>query len=391
MSVDWDEYRNDFPVIKNCIYLNNAAISPIPKIVYHEVVKFYNESLNYGGKRWNEWEKQIEQTRELFANFINATSPNEIAFTHSTSEGMNIFSHMLSSYGIVILNKLEFPSSNLPWINSNNRGNIRFVRSRNNNEIKICDIAEIIEKTNSTNPKNPVKTIVTSHVQYSTGFKQDLVELSKLSKKYGIFLVINGTQSVGSMDFNVNKSGIDFMCINGHKWMLSSFGIGTIYIKNIYVKQGEIFMPKFFSQSGQKDKNIYTNNTRLSFSSTATRFEIGSPHIPNIIALNASLRYLSQIGISNIEERILKLTDFLIEKLQSINLKILSPIAEKKNRSGIILFQSKTHNPIQLARILEKKYNIIVSARANGIRVSPHFYNNEDDINKLVSVLDRIS
>ncbi|MDX1372836.1 MAG: aminotransferase class V-fold PLP-dependent enzyme, partial [Nitrososphaeraceae archaeon] len=101
MSVDWDEYRNDFPVTKNCTYLNNAAISPISKIVYNEVVKFYNESLNYGGKKWNEWEKQIEQTRELFANFIKATSPNEIALTHSTSEGMNIFSHMLSSYGIV--------------------------------------------------------------------------------------------------------------------------------------------------------------------------------------------------------------------------------------------------------------------------------------------------
>lgn len=389
MSLDWEEYRNDFPIVKNCTYLNNAAISPIPKTVYNEVVKFYQDSLYYGGKKWIDWEKKIELTRNLFAKFIGASSPEEIAFTHSTSEGMNIFSHMLSSKGVVILNRLEFPSSNLPWIN-NNKENIRYVKTTNNNEIKITDISELIEKTNSTNPKNCVKTIVTSHVQYSTGFKQDLIDLSKLSKKYGIFLVINATQSIGSIDFNVKELDIDFMCTNGHKWMLSSFGIGIIYIKNIYLRNSIGFRPKFFSQSGQKDKNLYSINTKLLISHTATRFEIGSPNLPNIIALNASLKYLSQIGIRKIEKRILKLTDYLIEKLKSINLKILSPISNRNSRSGIILFQSKNIKPLKVTKILEKKYNIIVSARGNGIRVSPHFYNNEKDIDRLISALEKI-
>lgn len=390
MSLTWDECRNDFPIVKNCTYLNNAAISPIPKTVYNEVEKFYQDSLNYGGIRWRDWEKKIEQTRNLFANFIGATSPDEIAFTHSTSEGMNIFSHMLSSKGVVILNKLEFPSSNLPWINSNNKENIIYVKTRNNNKINITDISELIEKTNSTNLKNCVKTIVTSHVQYSTGFKQDLNELSKLSKKNSIFLVINATQSLGSVDLNVKDLGIDFMCTNGHKWMLSSFGIGIIYIKNIYLRNSIEFQPKFFSQSGQKDKDLYSINTKLLMSYTATRFEIGSPNLPNIVALNASLKYLSQIGIRKIEKRILKLTDYLIERLKSINLKILSPISDRNSRSGIILFQSKNINPIKVTKILEKKHNIIVSARANGIRVSTHFYNNENDIDILISALEKI-
>jgi selenocysteine lyase/cysteine desulfurase len=286
---------------------------------------------------------------------------------------------------------LEFPSSNLPWINNNNKENIRFVKTRNLNKITIDDISELIEKTNSTNTKNFVRTIVTSHVQYSTGFKQDLSELSKLSKKYGIFLVINATQSLGSIDFSVKNLGIDFMCTNGHKWMLSSFGIGTIYIKNTYLKKPKEFRPSFFSQSGQKDRDLYSRNTRLSISHTATRFEIGSPNLPNIIALNASLKYLSQIGIRKIEERILKLTNYLIERLKSINIKILSPISDENSRSGIILFQSKHKKPIEVTRLLEKKYKVIVSARANGIRVSPHFYNNEDDIDKLIFALEKIS
>lgn len=391
MSPDWNKYRDDFPVLQKYSYLNNAAISPIPKTVYQQAVKFYRDSLYYGGTLWNRWEKMIEQTRELYANFIGAAGPEEIAFTHSTSEGMNIVAHMLSEKGIVILNDLEFPATNLPWINKNDgRENLKFVKARDQNKILIKDIVEMIDKTNSLSPQNVVKTIVTSHVQYSTGFKQDLKQLAKISKKYGIFLVVNATQSLGCMYFNVKDFDIDFASSNGHKWLLSSFGIGSLYIKGTYLQQPNQFKPAFFSQSGQRERNLYSINTQMLMSNTATKFEVGSPNLPNISALNAGLQYISTIGIKNIEQRILQLTDYIIDKLHSINLKILSPIENKNNRSGIILFQSKNRKPLDIIKILEKKYKIIVSARSNGIRISPHFYNNEDDIDKLVSALEKI-
>jgi cysteine desulfurase/selenocysteine lyase len=384
MSTNWRRFREDFPITKKYVYLANAAISPIPIPVYNEVSTFYQRMLNHGGTLWDEWVTKMEETRDLYAKFIGADSEEEIAFTHSTSEGMNIIAHMLSDKGIVISNELEFPSSNLPWLNRNTN-DIKFVGARDGNKILIEDVEKMIDEDNGRTKK----TVVTSHVQYSIGFRQDLEDLGKITRQKGLYLVVNATQSLGALYFNVNDFNIDFMASNGHKWILSSFGVGAIYVKKKYFRNLEKFKPAFFSQSGQKRRENFNNNIKLDVSNTATRFELGTPHFPNIIALNAAIKYISKIGINQIERRILNITDYLIDKLQNLKLEILSPIEKKKYRSGIIVFQPKKRKPVDVAIELEKK-KIIVSARGNGIRVSPHFYNNEEDIDKLVTALKRL-
>ena len=380
---DWVKLRDDFPITKKYAYLANAAIAPIPMPVYNEVSRFYQDVLNHGQTLWEEWEIKMEQTRDMYAKFIGADNREEIAFTHSTSEGMNIIAHMLSDKGIVISNELEFPSSNLPWLNKST-DNIRFVKATDDNKILIEDIAKMVDQSSKT------KTVVISHVQYSTGFKQDLEELGKLTKQKGLYFVVNPTQSLGALYFNVKDFGIDFMASNGHKWILSSFGIGAIYIKRKYLRDVEKFRPPFFSQFGQKRRENFDKNMKMNMSNTATRFELGTPHFQNIIALNAAIRYISKIGIRHIEKRILNLTDYLINNLQNMNLQILSPIEEKKYRSGIILFKPRKKKSADIVMELEKKNRIIVSARGKGIRVSTHFYNNEEDVDRLIAGLKRI-
>jgi cysteine desulfurase / selenocysteine lyase len=388
MPIDWDYLRCDFPLTKKYVYLANAAISPIPIPVYGAISEFYQDVVNHGGTKWNKWITTIEETRSLYCKFIGADGDDEIAFTHSTSEGMNIIAHMLSNKGIAISNKLEFPSSNLPWLNQDSN-NLKFVVSTNSNRIRIEDIEKMIDKFDNHKNKK-VKTIITSHVQYSTGFRQDLKELGKLTHRRGLHLVVNATQSLGALSFNARDHNVDFMVSNGHKWMLSTFGIGGIYIKRKYLKHREYFIPSFFSQSGQKQKQNFDNNTKLIMSNTATRFELGTPHFQNIIALNAAIKYMLKIGTSEIEKRILALTDYLIDRLLNMGLKILSPIENKKERSGIVIFKPFNMKPTKIVAELEKKNRIIVSARGKGIRVSPHFYNNESDIDKLILALDRI-
>ncbi|MGB7956107.1 MAG: aminotransferase class V-fold PLP-dependent enzyme [Candidatus Nitrosopolaris sp.] len=381
--LDWVKLRDDFPITKKYAYLANAAIAPIPMPVYNEISKFYQDVLNHGQTLWDEWETKMEQTRDLYAKFIGADSREEIAFTHSTSEGMNIIAHMLSDKGIVISNELEFPSSNLPWLNKD-KDNIKFVKATDDNKITIEDIAKMVNHSSKT------KTLVTSHVQYSTGFRQDLKELGKLTKEKGLYFVVNPTQSLGALYFNVKDFGIDFMAANGHKWMLSAFGIGAIYMKRKYLRDVENLKPPFFSQFGQKRRENFDNNMNVNMSNTATRFELGTPHFPNIVALNAALRYISNIGIKHIEKRILSITDYLIDNLQNLKLQILSPIEERKYRSGIVLFKITKKKPVDIVQELEKKNKIIVSARGKGIRVSPHFYNSEEDIDKLIVGLKSI-
>jgi cysteine desulfurase/selenocysteine lyase len=287
---DWDKLRDEFPIIKRYVYLANAAIAPIPIPVYNKMLKFYKEMLNHGQTLWDEWENKMEETRALYAKFIGANSADEIAFTHSTSEGMNIIAHLLSDKGVVVSNELEFPSSNLPWLN-NNQDNIRFVKAKDGNTILIEDIVKAVDQSSKT------KTVVTSHVQYSTGFRQDLKELGRLTKERGLYFVVNPTQSIGALHFDVKDFGIDFMASNGHKWMLSSFGIGAIYLRRKYIRDLKDFKPTFFSQFGQKRRANFDNNMKIDMSNTATKFELATPHFPNIFALNAAIRYISKIGI----------------------------------------------------------------------------------------------
>ena len=370
----WEKIRKEFPVTKSYTYLANAAISPIPIPVVEATLRFYDGMLNHGGTLWENWMEEMEQTREVYAEFINASS-DEVGFTHSTSEGMNIIAHMLSAKGSVISNELEFPSSILPWLN---RGSdIHFVRAKNGRILK-QDIADAIN--------TKTRTVVISHVQYSTGFRQDLVDLSELTTKCGLYLVVNPTQSLGALHFDVKDFCVDFMASNGHKWILSSFGVGTIFIKKEYLEDIHQFHPPFFSQFGQKQREIF-DNSKINMSTTASRFELGSPHFSNILSLKAAIEYISKIGITQIERRILSLTSYLVEKLHELNLEIISPLKEEKWRSGIIVF--KMHNVDEIVRKLEKR-RIIVSARGGGIRVSPHLYNNEEDIDRLAQELGNL-
>jgi cysteine desulfurase/selenocysteine lyase len=139
---DWVKLRDDFPITKKYTYLANAAIAPIPMPVYNEVSKFYEDMLYHGQTFWNEWENKMEETRALYAKFIGADSTDQIAFTHSTSEGMNIIAHMLADKGIVISNELEFPSSNLPWLNKD-KDNVKFVKAKDGNMVQIKDIGKL--------------------------------------------------------------------------------------------------------------------------------------------------------------------------------------------------------------------------------------------------------
>jgi len=386
LKSDWEKIRNDFPITKNYSYLNNAAISPIPRPVYREACRFYKNLLDHGGKIWENYIKVREETRKRYAEFIGSND-SEIAFTHSTSEGMNIISHMLSNRGLVILNDLEFPASNLPWIN-NNPKNIRFVKSRDNNRIELNDIFDLITNLESKDGNKTVKTVVTSHVQFSTGYRIDLDELSKFTRQKKILLVVNSTQSLGSLYFNVEDQGVDFAVTNGHKWMLSSFGIGAIYINKKYLDNDQL-KPPFFSHSGQKQIDNYENNKKIEMSENATRFEIGTPHLQNIVLFNAAIKYISNIGIKNVERKILQLTDYFIKKLESLNFEMISPITNENERSGIVVFKSKKVPPLTIVKRLEKE-NIIVSQRGRGIRISPHFYNNEGDIDKLILILEKL-
>lgn len=369
-KVNWNYIRSQFPATRRYVYLNAASTSPIPKNVAQAGKIFYDEILTEGVKAWGKWEKRINETRKNATQLINA-SEKEICFITNTGHGINIIADMLRDKGDIITMNDEYPTSTIPFIHRGTK--IRFVKPLNN--------TYPIEHIQKHLTKN-TRMLVTSHVQYKTGFKQDLVKLGLFCRKHNLILVVNATQSGGIFPIDVKQANIDFLVFAGYKWTLSGFGNGVLYINKKWLKKEKL--PTVGSES-VKDWDAM-DNKRFEIRKEASALEIGAGNFAPIFALNAALEFLSKIGLKKIEDRIYELNDYLVDKLKNLkNISITTPL-DRKYRSGITIL--KVPDPKKIVKKLAKK-NIVVSARGEGIRVSLHIYNNKRDIDKFVSELEK--
>ena len=188
------------------------------------------------------------------------------------------------------------------------------------------------------------------------------------------------------MPIDVKRDDVDFLTAGCYKWLLSPLGAGYLYVKRELINKLE---PTFVGWASVDQKIFETVDFwdiwHLKLSNTASRFEIGSPNFPSLVGARESMKLLLDYGLENVNKRIQKLTDHLIEFVKNLGLELATP-EEKQFRSGIVNF--KINNALKVEQKLNKK-GIIFSARTHGIRVSPHYYNTEEEIDKLMDEVKR--
>ena len=364
-----EEIRKQFPIIKNKVFLNHAAVSPSPKLVVDALHKYIDEFSNFGTTSidWNNGGKAF------FAELIGA-KPEEIALVENTSVGLNIAANVLrySPGSKIVTTDLEYPSVVYPWLRKSLGVKVHYVRNVNG-KILLEDLEKAVDD-------NTVAVSI-SHVEYVNGFRHDLRALSEIAHEHGAYLIVDAIQSAGAMQIDVRKDDVDFLASACYKWLLSPPGAGYLYVKKELIEK---FEPPFLGWASVKPEVFETIDLwdiwSLKLSETASRFEIGSPSFLSFIGATEALKMLLNFGIENIERRILKLTSHLIESVKELGLKLQTP-EEPQYRSGIVNF--KIEKPQEIVEKLNNK-GIIVSARAHGIRVSPHFYNTEEEIDRLM-------
>ena len=368
--VDWNKVREEFPVCKKYVYLNPAGGSPVSQSAATEGKRFYDEMLEFGDTYWETWLVRTEKVRSELAGFIGADR-EEIGFTTNTSHGMNLVAQMLKNKGTVLTMRDEFPSTTFPWLNQ--KTNIKFVEPTNYG----YSISEI-EKALTPD----VKILITSYVQYCTGFRQDLEMLGKLCKEKDVIFVVNATQALGIFPVDVKKCNIDFLMFTGLKWATAGYGIGGLYVNKKWLATDN------FPFAGWRSVNEpgKMDNLDLDLKNEASVIESGCPHFPNIFALGGALNMFSKIGADNVVNRVLFLNHLIEKKLRELDIEIIVQ-KEDKHRSGILI--AKIENPKFVVGELMKK-NIIVSARGEGVRVSASIFNNEEDVEKLITELKSI-
>jgi len=367
-----DELRQDFPITEEWVNLDNAGLSPFPRPVVQAVERLLDQRARKGVLAYWDWVETVQQTKELIAGLINA-SPEEIAFTQNTSEGINIVANMLDwkPGDNVVLNDLEFFPNYWPWTRQRKFGvETRVVRHRGG-LITTEDFAQVVDSR--------TRVVALSSIAWINGLKHDLAEIGALAKQHGAYLVIDAIQHIGVAEFDVRRGPVDFVACGGHKWLFSLLGSGFFYCRRELIEQ---FEPVYVGWQSDADRfNYEFRDYRLA--ADAQRFMHGNNNLAGVHGLHAGISYINRIGLYNIERRNRYLTDYLIERLRPLGVAFLSPL-EDKYRSAILNFIPRDPTRVQE---LAAERKIIVCVRAGGIRVSPNFYNTEQELDSLIEVV----
>jgi cysteine desulfurase / selenocysteine lyase len=363
----WRDLREQFPVTANSVYLNTAAAGPLARATAQAAVSYYEQMKNDGDVHWDDWLARREEVRAKVAAFINA-EPDEIGLTTNTSSGMNIIIDALEKHGEVISCDLEFPVTTIPWMHR--RIPVHVVKSAGG-VVRPEDLRQAM------NTRTGIISL--SYVQYSNGFRSDLAALAELKGAHAF--VVNASQAAGAFEIDVKRMKIDALCSTGHKWMLSGYGSGFVYLSREFQASSH---PRSIGWLSVQDPYGGKNDEIHLRRDLSARSELGCPHFAGIFALGASVELLQSIGIKAIQARALELNRLLTNRLQEGGWRVLSPLNEEEFRSAETLVA--TDNPARVVATLAAQ-KVLVTEKPEGFRVSADFFNNEDDIDQLIENL----
>lgn len=366
-----------FPSLDDLVFFNHAAVAPLSG----PAVQALHEYADHAGRRGpfqGGWYEKLDQLRERLATMIHARGPHEIAFVPNTSTGLSMVANGLDwrEGDRVVVSSVEYPANRYPWENLTRFGvEIREVPPHEDHRIDVEDVIDAIN--------DRTRIVSLSHVQYSTGYRINLKPISDMVHQAGGYLNVDGIQSVGAMPVDVQAMGVDFLSADGHKWMLGPEGAGFFYCREDLVEWLRPSIVGWLNMANAQDFSHYD----FAFRQDARRFEPGSWNIPGLLALNASVQVLIDEGLDNVWSKIDVLNANLRIGLKSKGYRVISPDGEDE-RSGIVTFmpQREDISAKQVAGELEKQ-GVVVAVRMGRLRSSLHFYNREDQVDRLLDAL----
>lgn len=377
MAMTGDLWCEEFPVKDNLIYLNHAAVCPLPRRTAGAVCAMAREYQDRGSWDYPHIMETVRRCRERLADLIGARA-DEVAYVKNTTAGL-----MLAAESIpwregdsVVVADVEFPANVYPWLNLQRRGvEVRMIEAGEGRLLSIDDYRAACDET--------TRAIAVSWVQYSTGQRMDVPALAEIAREAGAYLVVDAIQGLGALQADVGEMGADVLCADGHKWLLSVEGCGLMYVADRVIGDLEPFWRGWTSVPDPLDFGAHDQPPR----DDARRFEEGSANILGAAALDASAGLFLEVGTREVERRVIELTDGLIERLRRVGCEIASPL-EPEERSGIVCFRHPTEEADAVVACLADE-GIAAASRMGVVRLSPHFYNDEQEIAEAVAVIGR--
>jgi selenocysteine lyase/cysteine desulfurase len=369
-----------FPILRRGLYFNHAAVGPWPRCTAEAVQAFAEENLRQGSLNYREWYRRENALREALAVLTGAASADDIALMKNTTEGICAVAFGLdwNAGDNIVLPAGEFSSNRLPWLAQADRGvEIREV------DIRACENAEsaligaMDERT---------RLLSVSAVQWDDGFRLDLNALGGACRRRGVLFFVDAIQQLGALPLDVESCGVDFLAADAHKWLLAPEGIAVFYCREsarAHLSLNQVGWHMF-------DRPWQFDRQDRQPSATARRFEAGSPNTMGQAALLASVRLLLDFGMDEVSRRVLANTDRLIHGISSLRGLRLTSQSDPSRRSGIVSFGPLRGSVNELHQALAEA-GVSCVVRGASVRLSPHFYQGEDEMAALLEAVETAS
>ncbi len=370
---DWSAFRAQFPVTERYCYLNNAGVAPMSLAAATAVRSWADEMLHHGAARYSQLYAGIVQARRTCARLVGA-APEEIAFVANTSDGLSLVANGLEwkPGDRILVPDLEFPANVYPWLSLAERKGVVVER------IPFVDGRCPPEQIEARLPG--ARLLSLSAVSFANGFRYDLAAVGDLCRKHGVLFCVDGIQALGAIPVDVRRAKIDFLAADGHKWMTGPEGLGLFYVAR--ERMPELYPSKIGWSNVANPLEFSTIDFRLR--DDAGRYEEGTPNVGGILGLGAALEALLAVGIETIHARILALTDRLVSELPALGYRVRSPRAGA-DRSGIVSFLGDADDAARMAKASEA--GIVIAYRGGALRASPHAFNDDADLDRLLAFL----
>jgi cysteine desulfurase/selenocysteine lyase len=372
MAIDLSRYRAEFPV--NSIYMNHAAVAPISRRVLNAMFGLLEDVHCCGAEHWEKWLETYEATRRSAARLLNA-DPHEIAFTKNTSEGISFFANGLDWQpgDEVVSIDSEFPANVYPWKHQERKGvRLRLVEETQG-RLSLEAIASALTLR--------TRVVAVSFVQFLSGYRLDLEKLGQICADRGCLLFVDAIQGLGAFPVDVRRSRIAGLAADGHKWLLGPEGAALLFLSREVMDR---VLPSTVGWASVRSWNDFSSRA-LVWREDARRFEAGSLNTAGIYGLGAALDLLLEVGIDAISERILDLTTRLRRGLLDKGHWVFGPL-DRSEASGIVSFVPRQG---QATSALERlaTHRVQASERCGKVRIAPHFYNAEEEIDRVLELL----
>ncbi len=360
MAADWRKVREEFPALKQWTFLNTATFGQLPRCAVQAVTQHFHHRDELACADFLNWFDDADRVRGLVARLIRCT-PDDIAFVPHASAGLTLFLEGIDwrDGDRVVVLEGEFPN------------NLYGPQARR------LDFVEVPWDRFYETVSHGTRAVLMSTANYSTGFRPPLEDVGRFLRERGVLWYLDGTQSMGAIEFDVQSIQPDVLSVHGYKWLLCPTGAGFVYVSPSVRPWLKPTVVGWRSDKGWRNVNEL-NHGAPEFKESAEKYEGAMLDFPAVYAMGATLEFLLQIGTAEIERRVMGLSDIAARILEQHGGQVLYP------RSHILAARFDNLQTSELAARL-KQERILVSSRHGNLRVSVHLYNNENDL----EILDR--